>query len=1009
MNVDGSYKFDQLLNQINEIPDTKSASEDQHRLDAFAALRQLIPFIETASSTQQNRIKLSVAKVRDWANQGSTSHPVHQVAVSILADDAPPTNELVVSMADQVLDQVKLQSLHLLAGKSPDALREFLATPNEAGETPLQSAIQSGDVAFLQKAERLLQDPDLFTQLLSEPTQAGHSLWLQIFITLKDAPELDQAPYLELITYLDTKITPDPSEVAAALMVAEQTGNKLLQDCLLATHAAHSPQKNEDGYSFLDCLLEAQSPNALPLLLDASPEVLSELDADQAQCIGNILKDCTDGDLRQAVLRRVDILKQAPAILAEPQLLWILASPSFPPEVRLQIVREVGSFGNENFTLLHSAIQHAQPHLINDFSDQQLREICQRDPSPFVVAARHLSGTTGVQVMRVLLTRLKAAGMTEPQIQSMLVQGRGVWSNNLLHFSNDALVDFLEDEYPQVIGPLLRAENQASENPLRAALTSNHEEAMRLLHVADPELITQTFNAQLPALALLLERFNTDSSALLREILTSNQLGDYPLDGVIAGIGNADRLSPRQRVATSFMLMLLVKQLPGLLQMAQLPDNPSAEDRLLTERALRLVHAVADTSREFEQILSFYKTMPASISVPIRYEFARQIQHAGHALEGSERRSWDYFVQEKLPNLTATGLETEQQRSALIQGWSQSRQNLRQGRMLERASQWLWPNQHQALIALIPNKANFMRYVGEDAEDLEQAIQDIDRHYAEAVQKGQQAVFENMLARMDFSSVAAVKREAEAFAEQFQLQMIIQAVPNEGLALISASRLPFTVNVSQLRQLPPEIRQQWLQQRSRLSNTVQRGAERTVAQGQWLQAEALVADWAADRSTLMTKDRLAELHRCLAQGQENNGVSPGVYRKEGVEVVEGLRMLSYVQGRTVPMQVAAFMEWLDQSCAELDQNSEPAKVIATAAKAFQWLVSIHPFSDGNGRISRLMMDYVLLRYGILPPVLASSDVAVYAELPSEQNVTAERALTLVWDGVQESYQLFARA
>ncbi len=47
---------------------------------------------------------------------------------------------------------------------------------------------------------------------------------------------------------------------------------------------------------------------------------------------------------------------------------------------------------------------------------------------------------------------------------------------------------------------------------------------------------------------------------------------------------------------------------------------------------------------------------------------------------------------------------------------------------------------------------------------------------------------------------------------------------------------------------------------------------------------------------------------------------------------------------------------------------------------------IHPFSDGNGRTGRLVMNYSLLNEGFPPVIIQTEDKAEYLELLSEQNV-----------------------
>ena len=61
----------------------------------------------------------------------------------------------------------------------------------------------------------------------------------------------------------------------------------------------------------------------------------------------------------------------------------------------------------------------------------------------------------------------------------------------------------------------------------------------------------------------------------------------------------------------------------------------------------------------------------------------------------------------------------------------------------------------------------------------------------------------------------------------------------------------------------------------------------------------------------------------------------------------------------VPALFEEFAKWLSES-----ENKEES--IVFAAEAHARLVSIHPFRDGNGRVSRLVMNTILLQHGYLP-------------------------------------------
>ena len=66
------------------------------------------------------------------------------------------------------------------------------------------------------------------------------------------------------------------------------------------------------------------------------------------------------------------------------------------------------------------------------------------------------------------------------------------------------------------------------------------------------------------------------------------------------------------------------------------------------------------------------------------------------------------------------------------------------------------------------------------------------------------------------------------------------------------------------------------------------------------------------------------------------------------------------------------MEWFHQQ--EEEDKLPPVELAALLHYKF---VCIHPFDDGNGRISRLLMNYVLLRHGLTPIIIKSADKKNY--------------------------------
>ena len=60
-----------------------------------------------------------------------------------------------------------------------------------------------------------------------------------------------------------------------------------------------------------------------------------------------------------------------------------------------------------------------------------------------------------------------------------------------------------------------------------------------------------------------------------------------------------------------------------------------------------------------------------------------------------------------------------------------------------------------------------------------------------------------------------------------------------------------------------------------------------------------------------------------------------------------------------------------------------------AFKAHQRLVSIHPFNDGNGRTSRLLMNYVQRSYGQPLTIVFREDRQAYFEALEQSRVAQD--------------------
>ena len=102
-------------------------------------------------------------------------------------------------------------------------------------------------------------------------------------------------------------------------------------------------------------------------------------------------------------------------------------------------------------------------------------------------------------------------------------------------------------------------------------------------------------------------------------------------------------------------------------------------------------------------------------------------------------------------------------------------------------------------------------------------------------------------------------------------------------------------------------------------------------------------------------------------------IIPGQYKTAPNNVLTATgEMFFFASVEDTPPRMTALVEWLHQ---ELTSPSLPP--VTLAAKLHHDFVLIHPFDDGNGRVARLLVNYVLLRLGYLPAIVRTEDKSGY--------------------------------
>ena len=147
----------------------------------------------------------------------------------------------------------------------------------------------------------------------------------------------------------------------------------------------------------------------------------------------------------------------------------------------------------------------------------------------------------------------------------------------------------------------------------------------------------------------------------------------------------------------------------------------------------------------------------------------------------------------------------------------------------------------------------------------------------------------------------------------------------------------------------------------------------------------LVKEWAEDEERPLSEADICDLNKIILvrpywkkaktlDGQQTRRqISVGKYKEypNSVELENG-EIFEYAAPRDVPVLMEELIKWFRVECDK--KEIHPVELAALLHYKF---VLIHPFDDGNGRISRLLMNYVFWRFGYPPIIIKSKDKPAY--------------------------------
>lgn len=99
---------------------------------------------------------------------------------------------------------------------------------------------------------------------------------------------------------------------------------------------------------------------------------------------------------------------------------------------------------------------------------------------------------------------------------------------------------------------------------------------------------------------------------------------------------------------------------------------------------------------------------------------------------------------------------------------------------------------------------------------------------------------------------------------------------------------------------------------------------------------------------------------------------------------------------------------MEQFVETVEKEWSKCHPVERATKVHAEFVKVHPFIDGNGRTSRLLMNYELMKAGFPPSVIKATDRARYYDTLDHAHTTGDHEpfIQLVSDSVNDSLDLW---
>ena len=160
-----------------------------------------------------------------------------------------------------------------------------------------------------------------------------------------------------------------------------------------------------------------------------------------------------------------------------------------------------------------------------------------------------------------------------------------------------------------------------------------------------------------------------------------------------------------------------------------------------------------------------------------------------------------------------------------------------------------------------------------------------------------------------------------------------------------------------------------------------------------------ILELVSEDETSIDEEKILAIHEAILKGIDDPNA--GCYRAVMVRISGSQVVLP--NPVKVPDLMEEFSSWF--------QNPGKLHPVEIAAEAHYRLVTIHPFSDGNGRTARLLMNLLLLREGYPPALIRTRDRLRYLQSLEEAQLggSKEKFYRLIQDAVKRSFDIYLKA